>query len=79
MNSCVKVLLLFTAANALRPVARLQRRAPVRMAAEVLAGDRMLISPALATSNVAKLSEEAQAVVAAGADCLHFNVVRRVH
>lgn len=45
------------------------------MAADVLAGDRMLISPALATSNVAKLGEEAQAVVAAGADCLHFNVM----
>ena len=52
----------------------MQRRAPVRMAADVLASDRILIAPALATSNVAKLGEEAQAAVAAGADCLHFNV-----
>ena len=69
------VLLVAAATQALRPVARMQRRAPVRMAADVLASDRILIAPALATSNVAKLGEEAQAAVAAGADCLHFNVM----
>ena len=67
--------LLIAAVTALQPVARLQR-APVRMAAsDILASDRILIAPALATSNVAKLGEEAQAAVAAGADCLHFNVM----
>ena len=70
-----QVVLLVAAVTALQPVARLQR-APVRMAAsDVLASDRILIAPALATSNVAKLGEEAQAAVAAGADCLHFNVM----
>ena len=39
------------------------------------ASDRILIDPRAATSNVAKLGEEAQAAVAAGADCLHFNVM----
>ena len=62
----INLVLLFAAATqALRPVARMQRRAPVRMAADVLASDRILIAPALATSNVAKLGEEAQAAVAA--------------
>ena len=70
-----QVVLLVAAVTALQPVARLQR-APVRMAAsDILASDRILIAPALATSNVAKLGEEAQAAVAAGADCLHFNVM----
>ena len=35
----------------------------------------ILISPALATSNVAILGPEAQAASDAGADCLHFNVM----
>ena len=74
-----QVVLLVAAVTALQPVARLQR-APVRMAAsDVLASDRILIAPALATSNVAKLGEEAQAAVAAGADCLHFNVMDGHH
>ena len=70
-----QAVLLVAAVTALQPVARLQR-APVRMtASDILASDRILIAPALATSNVAKLGEEAQAAVAAGADCLHFNVM----
>ena len=70
-----QVVLLVAAVTALQPVARLQR-APVRMtASDILTSDRILIAPALATSNVAKLGEEAQAAVAAGADCLHFNVM----
>ena len=70
-----QVVLLVAAVTALQPVARLQR-APVRMtASDILTSDRILIAPALATSNVAKLGVEAQAAVAAGADCLHFNVM----
>ena len=85
MRSLLLVSVAFAAAHALRgaPV-RIQRACVPRMADAaaiqsaadaVLAQKKMLLSPALATSNVAKLGEEAAAATAAGADCLHFNVM----
>ena len=85
MRSLLLVSVAFTAAHTLRgaPV-RIQRASVPRMADAaaiqtaadaVLAQKKMLLSPALATSNVAKLGEEAAAATAAGADCLHFNVM----
>ena len=57
-------------------VPRMADAAAIQTAADaVLAQKKMLLSPALATSNVAKLGEEAAAATAAGADCLHFNVM----
>ena len=41
----------------------------------VLGSDRLLISPALATSNVAMLGAEVERAVAAGADAIHVNVM----
>ena len=49
--------------------------AAIQSAADaVLAQKKMLLSE-LATSSIIKLGEEAAAATAAGADCLHFNVM----
>ena len=42
---------------------------------ELLTSPKMLIAPALATSNVATLGAEVEAAVAAGADAIHVNVM----
>ena len=42
---------------------------------EMLASPKMIIAPALATSNVANLGAEVQAAIAAGADAIHVNVM----
>lgn len=44
-------------------------------AASVLAADKLLIAPALATSNVAMLGAEAERAMDAGADAIHINVM----
>jgi len=63
--------------------ATVARRATVRAAADdvqaaadaALAADGVMICPAMATSDVARMGEEVAAAVAAGADAIHVNVM----
>mmetsp|Transcript_41907 Transcript_41907/g.69477 ORF Transcript_41907/g.69477 Transcript_41907/m.69477 type:complete len:332 (-) Transcript_41907:196-1191(-) len=47
----------------------------VKAACEVLEGDEFLIAPSILSANFAKLGEEVDNVLAAGADVVHFDVM----
>lgn len=83
MARLVPLLLLVASSTALQAPRVAPRLRPLRATAEeiqknadgVLEGGGVLICPALATSNVARLGAEVAAVDAAGADAIHVNVM----
>lgn len=51
------------------------RLGAVKAACEILEGDKYLIAPSILSANFAKLGEEVDNVLAAGADVVHFDVM----
>lgn len=54
---------------------RFNRRAVTQAACEVLESDKLLIAPSILSADFAKLGQEVDNVLAAGADVVHFDVM----